>query len=220
MFDTQLPTNQPLPVNEDIWLDHGKMSDMPNSKASSAGVDKRWFQNLFSDKRIAQAQLAKVMGIHAPALTRILNGERRLQMEEAIDMARILDISLDEILTHAGLSPSTDGPTATIRGTVLPDNSIEPTVEKDRTPAPQEGLSALENKRLKWMLFYKPSSTINPDAIGRMAMITTAKEENPRLAFVERGSRAGVYDLRDPTTDVLTRDVALTSASPVLFIRT
>lgn len=188
-------------------------------------INKRWFQNLFADKKMKQSEVAKAIGLHAPALTRILNDERRLQMNEAIDLARVLSIPLEDVLTHAGLPSHAESSSAEVRGSINEEGLVEYATARVRSvDAPGEGLSALEYPKHRWTLYYRPSASVSPDAIGRLAMVILARDghtaKQPCMAFVERGSRPGVYDLRGFVDGQETRDVTLGSASPVVWIRT
>lgn len=197
--------------------------DSKGAGGGGATINKRWFQNLFADKQTNQRAIAKALGLHAPALTRVLNGERRLQMSEAIDLARALDVPLDDVLVNAGLEPahSTGAITAEIRGVVNADSTVDAAKGRIKSvEAPAEGYTALTYGTLGWTMFYRPSSSVSPDAIGRLALVKSPREGSPRIAIVGRGSRPSVYDLTDPFTQDVVRDVPLTSASPIYWVKT
>jgi transcriptional regulator with XRE-family HTH domain len=68
-------------------------------------IDTRWFQNLIADRRLSQRRLAKQLGLDPAAVSLMFRGKRRMQMHEAADVARLLGVSMDEVLAHAGIRP-------------------------------------------------------------------------------------------------------------------
>ena len=70
------------------------------------GVDTRWFQNLLADKRLSQRQLAKRLGLDPAAVSLMLRGKRKMSVTEASELARFLGVEMDEVLLHAGSTPT------------------------------------------------------------------------------------------------------------------
>lgn len=68
-------------------------------------IDTRWFQNLIADRRLSQRRLAKQLGLDPAAVSLMFRGKRRMQMHEAADVDRLLGVSMDEVLQHAGIRP-------------------------------------------------------------------------------------------------------------------
>lgn len=67
-------------------------------------VDKAWFEDLFRTNQISARQLAKKMEVDPSALSLILSGQRRLKNDEAAAMALHLNVSLADVLSHAGVN--------------------------------------------------------------------------------------------------------------------
>ena len=51
--------------------------------------DKRWFKSKLADKDMTQAALARHLGMDTTAVSRMLNGDRKFQLEEAGAVAKV-----------------------------------------------------------------------------------------------------------------------------------
>ncbi|MER8883051.1 helix-turn-helix domain-containing protein [Mesorhizobium sp. M0184] len=74
---------------------------MPKGRAH---VDKAWFMSRMNERKLTVRSMAGRMNIHYSALSRTLNGERRMQVDEIRKIAEILDRQESEILVHLGSS--------------------------------------------------------------------------------------------------------------------
>lgn len=66
-------------------------------------IDTDWFQQRITDRQMSQRGLAKLMGIDPGALSLTLRGKRKMTLEEAAQIAVLLDVSTQEILERAGI---------------------------------------------------------------------------------------------------------------------
>lgn len=73
---------------------------------NAAEANARWFQNLLADKRLSQRQLAKRMGLDPAAVSLMIHGKRKMSAVEASELARQLGVTVDEVLLHAGSTPT------------------------------------------------------------------------------------------------------------------
>lgn len=67
-------------------------------------VDKAWFEDQLRNNQISARQLAKKMEIDPSALSLIFSGGRRLKNDEAAALALHLNVSLADVLSHAGVN--------------------------------------------------------------------------------------------------------------------
>lgn len=74
---------------------------MPQDRAD---IDKAWFANQMKEKGLTVRSMASRMNIHYSALSRTLNGERRMQMDEIRRIAEIFDRPISEVWAHLGSS--------------------------------------------------------------------------------------------------------------------
>lgn len=66
-------------------------------------IDTRWFQDRLSDRGVSQRKLARVLGLDPAAVSLMLHGRRKFTAREAVDIAGVLGVDVDEVLRHAGL---------------------------------------------------------------------------------------------------------------------
>lgn len=66
-------------------------------------VDKKWFVDKLRDQRKSQRDLSKHMKLDPSAVTNVLNGDRRLQLKEAVSIAKFLDEDLETVIEKAGV---------------------------------------------------------------------------------------------------------------------
>lgn len=67
-------------------------------------MDKAWFEDQLRNNQISARQLAKKMEIDPSALSLIFSGGRRLKNDEAAALALHLNVSLADVLSHAGVN--------------------------------------------------------------------------------------------------------------------
>jgi hypothetical protein len=65
-------------------------------------MDAMWFQQALERAGVSQADLARQLRLAPSAVSRMLRGERQMKLLEAVQLARFLDVSQDEVLRHAG----------------------------------------------------------------------------------------------------------------------
>ncbi|MER8748899.1 helix-turn-helix transcriptional regulator [Mesorhizobium sp. M1050] len=74
---------------------------MPQGKAN---VDKVWFDSQMKERNLTVRRMATQMNMHYSALSRTLNGERRMQVDEIRKIAEIFGQPESEVLVHLGSS--------------------------------------------------------------------------------------------------------------------
>lgn len=90
-------------------------------------VNKRYFSDLMKDRKLSLREVARRMEVWPAALSRSLDEKRKMQMEEAVALARILGVPLAEVLINAGIEQAvTAGRRCSIIGHVLEGNNVEP----------------------------------------------------------------------------------------------
>lgn len=71
--------------------------------ASKTTLDDKWFRLMTDRAGESQRSLAAKMGLDPASWTRVLQGKRRLQLDEAERLAGLLGVAVEEVLRHAGL---------------------------------------------------------------------------------------------------------------------
>lgn len=69
-------------------------------------IDTGWFMELILSKYGSQRQFAKVFKMEQSQLSRMINGDRKMNLDEAEDLAALLEVPVCAILSHAGVDMS------------------------------------------------------------------------------------------------------------------
>lgn len=72
-------------------------------------IDTRWFQTRLADRHVSQRQLAKRLGLDPAAVSLMLHGRRKFTAQEAVEIARVLGVELEAVVTKAGLGRGVGG---------------------------------------------------------------------------------------------------------------
>lgn len=190
-------------------------------------IDRRFFDNLMSDRRLSLRQLAKKMGMTHSQLSLTFSGARRMQLDEAAKLAHIFNIPITKIATAAGVADAaTAGKRCHVTGIMQGDGSVRKNDAIERTLVPDglpDGVEAIQartaDSKLAWMdgfvFFYlkdgRPDSTI----IGRFCLVDI-QDHGLVMATVRRGYSDGCFSLSGPAS---AEDVKVRSASPILITR-
>jgi transcriptional regulator with XRE-family HTH domain len=196
-------------------------------------IDTRFFRNLLTDRGISQRGLAKKLGLDAAAVSLMFRGKRRMQMHEAADVARLLGVSLDEVLAHAGIRPPrSDADFADLMIPLVywmdgngemhaldPGERIEiKSALPDDVVACQcrTAMSSIEHMD-RWLLIFRaPASRgVQPDAVGRYSVMRL-QGGVMTAGYLRPGYRTGTYAVHGPMNLL---DAQVEWAAPVLLIQ-
>ena len=196
-------------------------------------IDTRWFQDLLADRRISQRGLAKKFGLDPAAVSLMFRGKRRMQMHEAADVARLLGVTLDDVLAHAGIRPprsESDLFELTVPLVYWMDgqgemHSIEPGERVEITAVLPENvvacqcrtaMSAIEHMD-RWVLFFQAptSAGVHPEAIGRYSVMRL-QGGVMTAGYLRPGYTRGTYAIHGPMNLMNT---TVEWAAPVVLIQ-
>lgn len=206
-------------------------------------VDTAWFNAIIAKSPYgSQRRLArKIMGRHgkaldASALSLMLRGKRQMQIDEARQLADLLDVPLVEVIQHAGIETHEEGAqTIPVFGYI--DNSGElktngspskhsevvqgpsglpPGAVAIRCRTPRSELGNLDG----WIIFVEKPAPPSPNLIGRLCAVET-KGGKAGLGHVARGYQPSTFNIQygfcGPARQA--ENVRLTWAAPVLWVR-
>ena len=189
-------------------------------------IDTDWFTNRLADRGLSQRQLAKLMGLNPSAVSLMLRGRRRMTVEEASQLAVLLQSTSTEVLEAAGV-PVAGGDRVQIGGILQSDGSVSLVAEglHDTVEAPpglpvdalaiQARTGGLEDG---WLYFVAEGHGKPEAAVGQLALVAI-RDNGLQLAHVRRGYRKGAFNLID-TAGRARQSLELAWASPVFWIRT
>lgn len=188
-------------------------------------VDKRFFKALMAQHKLSLRTVATKMGMGHSQLSLTFSGKRRMQLDEANQLAKLFGVPLARIAEAAGITGVKDT-RLPLLGFMRGDGTVELLEKPARTPSPDglpEGVIVLQahtadspNAWLDgWSFFCVRPTEVAGDAVGRFCY---AKLDGgpPVLATVRRGYQPGTFNLSGPYS---AESVALEWASPVLLSR-
>lgn len=193
---------------------------MPNS------VNKPYFMDLIRHRQMSLRQLAKKIDILPSQLSLTLSSKRRMQLDEAVQIAEHLGVPLEQVVTNAGIEASLpQGKRCSVVGVLGGDGTVETARIADRITMPDalpKGTVAVQartaDSSLGWMdgwLFFAHDKQSPDELIGRFCWVKI--EDGPQvLASIGRGYEVGTYNLSGPVTMVSQR---LEWAMPILLTR-
>jgi transcriptional regulator with XRE-family HTH domain len=201
-------------------------------------IDKDWFFDRLKEKDKSLRGLARHMGLDASAVSRMLNGTRRMQLEEADEIARFLGAPVAEVLKHAGVAIDLDGvATRIILTSVINEKGNVERLHEPR-PLPQsfidrataaihmQGNGAVIAAQIRadtgplaaWddaVALFRHTEIVEPSAIGSLAVCRLFEGEQI-IAKIERARKTG--EARIVTFEDAKREVMLLTATPVIAV--
>lgn len=198
-------------------------------------VNTRWFREKLADKELSQRKIAISLNLDPAAVSLMLRGKRRMQLDEAAELARLLGVPVDEVLVHAGIEMPSDPKTSVpIVGWVDEHGEVKmEALEGPRRAMIPNGVGAgVVAVRYRtaltpadaldgWILYYKPSDQISPDALGRLCVVKFTPEGPAIVRIVRRGYDFGTYNLVPWVGQgTAMENVKIGSACPVLWAKT
>lgn len=194
-------------------------------------IDTQWFRDRLEQRKLSQRGLAKLMGLDQAAVSLLLRGKREMRLEEAAQIAVLLNSTTNDVLEAAGVRVTGADRKVKVMGHMTGDGSVvlEGEGMHDMVPAPA-GLPAnaaaiqcrtarSEQELVDGWLYFLSEDQINPErAVGTFALVGI-KNNGLHMAHIKRGYRGGTYNITDNTGRV-SQNVELAWASPVLWIKT
>lgn len=193
-------------------------------------VDRRFFETLMASKKLSMRALAAKMDKTHSQLSLMFSGQRRLQLDEAAQLAEILGVPLHRVAEAAGVGKvRPTGRRIDVIGKMNGKGIVEvyPAGVVERTTAPEAELPeraiAIQARTADtpsswmdgWVFFCAKTDEIEPDAIGRFCL---AKIEggDTVLTTVRRGYRENTFNLSGPYP---AESVRLEWAAPIIITR-
>jgi DNA-binding XRE family transcriptional regulator len=189
-------------------------------------VNTRWFQDRVRDADMSQTKLAKLLGIDKSALSLMFNGKREMKMDEAVRIAEVLGLPIDDVMAHAGVKVPKGPSSVAVVATIDATNEVHSKKAGGRvnSPAelPKDAVAARCEDRgsvmYGWTFYYVPSASVSPDALERLCIVRLVNGAQ-YLLTPSRGFEPGVFNLRGLNGFSMDGQ-RLSAASPVLQIKT
>jgi len=199
-------------------------------------MNAQWFRDRMADRELNQTKVAAMLGwSDRSIMSKVLSGDRELSPQEAADLAQILGTPLGDVLRHAGVKvPKETTAMVAVVGTCDEKGIVSPGVDDPRRiERPLAGAAELVAIRIaapgpfnNWAAFFVPSARLEPDAVGRLAVLqprVNGKASKARyLGFLERGADRNQWAITPLTGGKphLVDRASVEWSAPVLWIAT
>lgn len=196
-------------------------------------IDQDWFLERLRELDLTQRKVAEMTGINRSTLNRLFSGTRPWKTQWMADVSSALRVPVSELLLRIG----TDVPrgaagglplagTVDETGAVTPPRAGQPR-RVDR-PDRSDFVDKAAAVRIQapgrpwdgWTCFHVPVERISPDAIGRMSVVELRNKGGKWLGVLQRGYVANVWNIYGMDGSVLAEGVDVSSAAPVIWVRT
>ena len=177
-------------------------------------VNKKFFIDTMRDQSVSLREVAKRINVWPAALSRSLDGKRKMQLPEAVKLSQVLNVPLAEVLRNAGIQEAQSiGRRCSIIGHLSESGVVKPvpvgTIERISIPdglpngvlAVQAHTSDTHAAYCDGWIYFLSGETSDPiTMIGRFVLATTEDNEM-LLGTLRRGYVSGTYNLVWPNTD-------------------
>ena len=192
-------------------------------------INTQWFVHQLERRHLSQRRLAKLMGLDPSAISLMFRGQRKISIEEAAQMAVLLDVTPTDILVNAGVKVAPTNLSVKLIGYATDDHSVALFGEGNHelTDGPGNLPSTAVCIRCQmsspgefmdgWLLFANDTSGGPEQAIDTLALCAI-KGNGIKVARIKRGYRKGSYNLAMSSGSL--QNVELAWASPIVWIKT
>ena len=173
-------------------------------------VNKTYFTDLFKDRKMSQREVARRIGVWAGGLSLTMDSKRLMKMDEAVRLARVLNVPLAEVMANAGIREAQeDIRYADILGHVTEGYVVIPvspdTIE--RVPVPEgvaDNVVAVQYRTYEtpishadgWMTFLGEQQDAS-ELLGIYSLVAV-EGEGWLMGAIRRGYAPGTYNIFTP----------------------
>lgn len=200
------------------------MNTKPNEQ-----FNKPWFISRLQAIKLSQRRLAKMIDLDPSAVTLMLSGRRKITTDEIHKIANIFNVSVAEVMRHAGIDVTDDVRKVKIKGaigeksrvTFFDDETFDWAIAPADVPNDSFCLQVRQPGSTQdgWLIFVSGEKTTSQSLNDRPALVELA-DGTQMTCLLRRGYKANtsnVYPLHG-TAETLENQV-IAWASPVLWIR-
>lgn len=191
-------------------------------------MNTEWFVRRLENRKLSQRGLAKMMGLDPSAVSLMFRGKRKMTIQEAAQMAVLLDVPAGDVLTNAGVKLPPPAKMVPMIGYVVEHDQVALLGEANHELIEGPGELAADSICVRcqyghnefmdgWILFANSMNGSPELAIDTLA-ICAIKGDGMKVARIKRGYRRGHYNL--VTNSATMQNVELAWASPIVWIKT
>jgi transcriptional regulator with XRE-family HTH domain len=193
------------------------------------GINTQWFKGKLADLNLSQSEFADKLSIDPAGVSLMLRGRRKIRIDEAGVIAKILSVPVEDILRHAGVETEViqDHMTPVV-GWLDVDGKVHSEGVEGAKFVPRPAELDFTGQALRYqcdgaldgaLVYFHPGEGVEPTSIGRLAIVET-KDGQRLLRTIKRGYDRGVFSATTLGSNSKTPDqLALVSAYPVQWMR-
>lgn len=200
-------------------------------KMQTDAIDTQWFVDRIADKKLSQRRLAKLLGMDPSSFSLLLHGKRRMNIDRATDIARLLGVPVATVIRKAGVivDEHTGHRSIPLVGTLDAEGraTMDWAATKERVPVNAElppDAVALRWRTMQtagdlwdgWMNICTTPQEPSPDMIGRTGLVEI-RGDGVYSGQVRRGYGEGRYTLVRAGMPPM-HDVEIAWFAPLLLI--
>lgn len=200
-------------------------------------VDKDWFVRQFQRTKKSQNALARHLDLPSSAMVRLFSGTRQMKMDEVEKIARFLNVSVDDVLIHAGINLGSKAMSdISLQNVINDDGSVRAspqplfidsaTMDRLKANIPMDRRENYQVAMVRspkgalWQLhgnlvLFEDLDGLRP-APKSVFSISRLRDGMTVMAMVENWEKTGEATIRLPSGE--TKKVLLTASSPVLLM--
>ncbi len=199
-----------------------------NEKGAAVVVNKKYFTDLMKDRGLSMREVARRMDAYPAGLSRALDGKRRMPLQEAAGLARVLSVPLAEVMLNAGIEEAKQvGRRTNIIGHALgvvvelvPDDVIERIPIPDHLPDDVVALQyhtagTVDAYRDGWVVFLSGEKSDPSECIGKFCLINV-ENDGLLLGTIQRGYATGTFNVQSIDREIR-KNVSVTCARRALI---
>jgi hypothetical protein len=191
-------------------------------------LNRTFFINRLEDLGMTQRALAKALDIDSGALSNMLHGRRKMLPNEAVKIAEVLRLQLDDVLEAAGVKIALPRG-ITVTHFVDEHSNIEKAskaneFEVNNPSLPMDSIAVQIRNRQSpldgWVMFFAGHPTNADIALNQVCMVK-ASMGLECIATVTKGYRANSYNLLSfiGNNKPVQQDISIAAVHPLLLIK-
>lgn len=204
----------------------------PPTPDGKARIDTQWFRGAISDRELSMRKVARLMHLDPSAVSLMLRGRRGMGLQEAAELATILQVPIATILSRAGIKNTDDGKRLVPLVGAITNERVH------LSPAPETHVAAPDDVPLDgaalvvraepgdpmamqngWLYYLSnPTPGSVADCIGRFGVAKIKGDALPVVAFVRRSHDRTRYDLIC-ARGAMVQAAEVEWAEPILWMR-
>lgn len=190
-------------------------------------LNRSYFIDRLTDLGMTQRTLAKALDIDSGALSNMLHGRRKMLPHEAVKIAEVLKLQLDDVLSAAGVAMTVPKGLRVTHS--VDERSQVKAFTDDDHEIPNPGVPTdsiivqVRNRQSPldgWLMFFTGTSS-SPDVNLNHVCLVEMSNGEKILATVVKGYRVNTYNLISfvGTEAPIKEDVQIAAAHPLLLIK-